>query len=134
MVMSHVVVGVSLFLAVGLAEHAPRTLSVQDAQALVIAGAPRAARHLPGLYADGGRVVEKGRCMPFDLIWANPGPGSAHIEFYTVDLQTGALWSGINPKLVTTPRLGRLQRKLRKRLGIKTVDYRRAVKAHVCSE
>jgi hypothetical protein len=72
--------------------------------------------------------------MPFDLIWANPGPGSVHIEFYTVDLQTGALWSGVDPTLVATPGLARLQRKLRKRLGIMTIDYERAIKAHVCSK
>ena len=129
----------SLFLATWLVRtpwadaQEAKMLSAGDARALVNAGLPAKAKRLPGIYAEGGKVVEKGRCMPFDVLWANPGPGSVHFDFYTVDLKTGALWRGIYLKPVTTPILVRMQRTLQRKMGVTEAEFQNAVEENVCS-
>ena len=72
--------------------------------------------------------------MPFDILWANPGPGSAHVDFYTVDLKTAVVWrGGVSRKAVTTPELVRLQRTLRGKLGVTEKEFKQAIEDSVCS-
>jgi hypothetical protein len=116
-----------------VAEPRPRVLTVEDARGLVMAGLPKQTRRLPGLYFEGGKVIEKARCAPFNVLWANRGPGSVHVDLYTVDLQTGALWRGVPIVPVTTPGVVRTQRSLRKRLGITEREYQEAIEGDVCN-
>ena len=65
-----------------------------DAKRVVHASLSEEAKALPGLaIVPGG--VERGRCMHFDVLWSNPGTGSAHVAFYAVDLRSTALWTGV---------------------------------------
>jgi len=117
---------------IGATEPEGKMLTVDDARALVTAALPSEAKRLPGIYADGGKVVEKGRCMPFDVLWANPGPGSAHVDFYTVDLKTAAVWRGMDLNRVNVHGLARLQRTLRRKLGVSEMEAQRAIEDNVC--
>jgi hypothetical protein len=115
------------------ADREPKTLQVKEARRLVYESLSEETKRLPGVGLDPGRV-ENGRCMTFDVLWANPGIGSAHVAFYTVDLRTGALWTGVTGvlKLVSIPAVTRLQRDLRKSVGISETEYRKAVEKHPC--
>lgn len=55
-------------------------------------------------------------------------PGSVHVEFYTVDLQSAELWRSILCKRVTNRAVRERQNKLRKQLGITEAEVRRAIR------
>ena len=110
----------------------PKTLSIADAKRLVYEALPDQTRSLPGLSLEPGKVESDGRCVTFDVLWSNPGPGSVHVNFYTVDLQNATLWRGVMPKLVVGPRVARLQRDLRKGLGIGDRISPRAIQQSPC--
>ena len=119
--------------AVLSASNPPKTLAGSDARRLVLAALSKETKELPGLGVVPGRT-ESGRCMTLDVLWANPGIGSAHVAFYIVDLHTAAVWTGVTGvlSLVSTPELARLQRQLRKSIGSSDADYREAVEKHAC--
>lgn len=96
------------------------TLSVNDAQTLVYDALPTKTKRLPGLTLAAGTIESGGRCVTFDVLWRNPGPGSTHVNFYTVDLQTAAIWSGPRPpaRLESGPRVARRQHILRQKIGL----------------
>jgi len=97
-----------------------KALSVADARTLAYDALPVETKRLPGLALAAGKTESSGRCVTFDVLWTNPGPGSAHIIFYTIDLQTAAIWSGPRPPatLETGQAVLRRQRVLRKKLGL----------------
>jgi hypothetical protein len=108
-------------------------ITVAEARSLVYDALSKRTKQLPGLSIVANKEA-KGRCLTFDVLWANPGPGSAHVDFYTVDLQTGAIWSGILCDPVVARRVARMQRELRKHAGITEAAFREAVERNVCLE
>jgi len=110
-----------------------KVLQVPAARRLVFAALSKQTKRLPGLGVVPG-PIEKGRCVTFDVLWANPGVGSAHVAFYTVDLRTGAVWTGVTGvlSLVSSPPLTHLQRDFWKSAGISELEYREAVEKHPC--
>lgn len=114
-------------------EQPVKTLSLAQAKRLVYEGLPAKVRQLPGLSLVPGGTKHEGRCVTFDILWSNPGPGSVHVDFYTVDLQTATLWSGPLPaELEAGPAVMKMQRSLRKRLGIPEQLSPRAVEESPC--
>lgn len=111
---------VGVFCAVSRPEASPKALSVADGKALVYEALPSDTRRLPGLALEPGELESGGRCITFDVLWTNPAPGSAHVNFYTVDLWNAAVWSGPRPpvKLETGLRVLQEQRRLRRKLGL----------------
>jgi len=110
-----------------------KLLDVSQTRTLVIAALPETVKRLPGLDVAPG-PVEKDRCVTLEVLWANPGVGSAHVDFYTVDLHTGAIWRGVTGllSLISSPSLRTTQRKLWKVTGACEADYQDAVKKHQC--
>lgn len=109
-------------------------LTIKEAQELVYFALPPATKRLPGLGLEPSKDATRD-CLTFDILWSNPGPGSAHVMFYTVDLRTGELWSGI-PGVYThivTDSIIRRQRDIRKRLGVTEQAYRERM-AHPCCQ
>jgi len=115
------------------AESGVPLLDVSKARPLVLAALPEETLRLPGLAVVPG-PVKKERCVILDVMWANPGVGSAHVNFYTVDRRTGAIWRGVTGirSLVSNPALRVLQKDIRKGLGTPEDEYQKAVKEHRC--
>lgn len=107
-------------------------LSINEAKRLVYVALPNDTKGLPGLFLEAGTIQTKRRIVAFDVLWANPGPGSVHVDFYYVDRQTAALWRGISCKPVVNPEVEQLQRRLQKRLGVTTRQRQQAVKSSLC--
>jgi hypothetical protein len=84
---------------------------------LVYEALSKETRQLPGLDLAADKIKDR-RCLTFEVLWANPGPGSVHVDFYTVDLKTVALWRGVICRPVKDPKVERLRRELRRRLGL----------------
>lgn len=97
-----------------------KVLSIADAKALVYSALPDDTKKLPGLSLEPGEPESGGRCVTVDVLWTNPAPGSAHINFYTVDLWNGAVWSGPRPpaKVERGPKVAGEQRRLRRKLSL----------------
>jgi hypothetical protein len=66
------------------------------------------------------------KVVTFDVLWANPEPGSVHVQFLAVDLDTAEVWEPMECKRVITSSLLAAQRSLRKRLKISLSEVRRA--------
>jgi hypothetical protein len=130
--------GVMLLLLAGSArfqvlQGGDRTLTMKEAEQLARAALSSETKRLPGLalYADPHPL----RCATFDVLWSNPGPGSVHVEFLTIDLQTAEVWSPTVWRRVTTPSLRSAQRAIRNRLHISDAEARRAVESeHIVCE
>ena len=86
----------AVFAQVNPNKTARELLSVSEARELVYSSLRSATKRLPGLSLEPSKDAP-GDCLTFDVLWANPGPGSVHVDFYTVDLRTGNIWSGPNP-------------------------------------
>jgi hypothetical protein len=70
-----------------------------------------------------------------DVLWANPGPRSAHSQFLTVDLQTAEVWRPGIWERVKTPALTIAQRSIRARLRISNAEIKQAVESeHIVCE
>jgi hypothetical protein len=110
-----------------------RNLTINEAERLARAALTPEAKRLPGLTLESN---PKRRCVTFDVLWANPGPGSAHSQFFTVDLQTAEVWSPTVWRRITTPTLRRVQRAVRMRLHISDAEVKRAVESEriICEE
>lgn len=112
-----------------------RPLSVSDARSLVNSALSRETKRLPGLaLVPDSRWRSEDRCLTFDVLWRNLGPGSAHVDFYTVDVKTGNVWRGVLYERVTNRAVSAVQTALRKRLGITDEEFRRAAQLHVCGQ
>ena len=111
-----------------------KALSISDAKALVHEALPSETKKLPGLSLEPGELQNGGHCVTFDVLWTNPGPGSAHINFYTVDLWNAAVWSGPRPpaKLETGPLFLQTQRRLRRKLGFTSLISEREAEQSPC--
>jgi len=103
-----------------------KEITIKDAETLVLAALSREAKRLPGLSLD--PAPRRGRYVFFDVLWDNPGPGSVHVEFYTVDLQSAELWRGMLCEHVANRTVRQLQVKLRKPLGITAAAVKRAIR------
>ena len=117
----------------GRGKERSKTLSITDAAGLVREALPTETKRLPGLSLVPGEFKHLGRCVTFDVLWSNPDPGSLHVDFYTVDLQNAVIWSGPLPaELVFGPELARMQRDLRRKLGMPLSISTRAIRASPC--
>ncbi len=110
-----------------------RVLTIREAEQLARAALRPETKRLPGLSLEPDRNPR--RCVTFDVLWSNPGPGSVHSQFLTVDLQTAEVWSPTVWRRVTTPALRTAQRSLRTRLHISDAEIKRAVESeHIVCE
>lgn len=112
---------VALFIATPCltAMAAPATLSVAQAHQLVHKAMPAETKRLPGLDVEVDRQADNAeQCWTFEVLWANPGEGSAHVAFYAVDRRTGDVWRPELCTRVTGREVQRAGEAVRKRLGV----------------
>lgn len=114
-----------------VAEAQPHILSVSEARKLVFEALGPETKKLSGLTLEPGKP--QGNCLTFDVLWSNPGPGSVHVAFYSIDLRTVVIRSPISCTVINKPSLLKLQRAARKRLGVSQKEYRESLqRAHCC--
>jgi hypothetical protein len=102
-------------------------LTPQEAEQLALAAArSEANRKLPGLH------VEQTRPFPseagfyvLEARWNNGGPVGGLAGSYAVDRTTGDVWDAIVCREASTPSVRRLQRAVRKRIGLDGRAYQR---------
>jgi hypothetical protein len=123
----------AVFGARSATEGEAQTITTGEARRLVYQALPAEARRLPGLtlHLDDGRDKRRW-CAVFDVLWANPGLGSVHVAFYSVDMRTAEVWKPVACEHATNPSVRRLQRAIRKRLGVTEAELRAALARNPC--
>jgi hypothetical protein len=113
--------------------HRPLIL-VKEARHLVNLALPEKTKRLPGLtlWLSEEDEVNPPKCLTFDVIWSNPGPGSYHVGFWSVDRRTGEVWTPMLCKRVINKSLRVAQQSIRKRLGATDSEYQAALKNNPC--
>jgi hypothetical protein len=115
-------------LAILLTDHAAaehRSLTINEAEHLPRAALSAETQRLPGLSLESPQKPGR-KAVTFDVLWANPGPGSVHVQFLVVDLETAEVWELMLCKHVVTHSLQTAQRALRNRLSISPSEIKRA--------
>jgi hypothetical protein len=110
-------------------------MEIEDARRLAYEALPLGARQLPGLtfYLPKKELANPGRCLTFDVLWSNPGQGSAHVGFWYVDRRTGEVWTSIRCKQVSDSSLIALQQAYRKKLRVTEIEVKSALKHPCCT-
>jgi len=67
-----------------------------------------------------------------EATWENPSPGSGIVGHVVVDQRTGDVWDPFTCEPYSYPALERLQRQIRKRLGLTENEYLRLKKSPPC--
>lgn len=116
------------------AQREPAMLTVQEARDLVHEALSKQTKRLPGLtlWLSAEEEAKPSRCLTFDVLWSNPGPGSVHVGFWSVDRRTGEVWMPLVCRHVTNASLRKLQQAIRKRLGVTETEYNQALKHGPC--
>jgi hypothetical protein len=109
-------------------------VSVKEARELVKMALPEKTKKLPGftLWLTQEDEAHPPKCLTFDVLWSNPGPGSVHVGFWSVDMQTGDVWNPMLCEKINNPSLRAAQQTIRKRLGITEDIYRDAITHNPC--
>ena len=102
-----------------------RRLTIQEAEELARTALSIEAKRLPGVSLEPSKNPH--RHVTFDVLWANPGSGSVHSQFLTVDLETGEVWAPISCIRITTAELRTAQVSIRKRLHISDHDVKKVI-------
>jgi hypothetical protein len=110
-----------------------RLLTAEEATQLVIKAMPKRMAKLPGLSVDVGIPDRDFRdVIFFDILWRNPAPGSGVAGHFSVYLQTGDVCDPIDWTVITSSKLMRLQKEMRKRIGLKDAKYQEIRKRGPC--
>jgi hypothetical protein len=64
----------------------------------------------------------------FQALWINPPGASINRGFFVVDPRTTDVWSGVICERYASRSLAKLQRAIRKRIGLTDEEYRKAAK------
>lgn len=67
-----------------------------------------------------------------EATWENPNPGSGIIGHVVVDQRTGDVWDPFSCKFYDSSSLQRLQRQIRKKIGLSEKEYSKLKKAPPC--
>ena len=116
---------VLLAILTGSAAAGQRQLKVEEVEHLARAALSAETKRLPGLSLERQKQLPR-RAVIFDVLWSNPGPGSVHVQFLLVDLDTAEVWEPTVCRRVITSSLLAEQRLLRKRLKISISEVKRA--------
>jgi hypothetical protein len=109
-------------------------ISVKESRNLVRLALPEKIKHLPGftLWLSDEDKINPPRCLVFDVLWSNPGPGSVHVGFWAVDRRTGEVWSIIRCRRVSNAKLSVAQQLIRKRVGVGDLEHQDALQKNPC--
>lgn len=107
-------------------------LTDSDVKALAFAALPSQTAKLPGLTLEVGKRKASSKCTVVDVLWNNPGQGSPHVLFYSVDLRTGDVWMPMSCERASNSRLQKLQLAVRKRLHVTEDEYNESINRAPC--
>lgn len=109
-------------------------LTIVEARRIVNEALPKETKRLPGLtlWLSKEDQAHPPRCLTFDILWSNPGPGSVHVGFWSVDRRSGEVWMPLECRRVTNSALTKLQQEIRKRLGVSNEEWHEALKHNPC--
>jgi hypothetical protein len=102
--------------------HSLRVLTVDECRQLALIALDPAARKLPKLGVDENKNPYFPTFYHFEITWDNPA-GSVVVDHYAVDPRTGDVWSDIVCRMIKSQSLKKLQRTMRKQIGLRTGDY-----------
>ncbi len=114
----------------------PKTISVDEAEKLVLATIPSKTRHLPKFGLDQYQDPNSKDYYFFVALWQGAPNGSAVIGHYAVDPSTGDVWGATAEcDKKGTPALRKLQAKIRAQLGLSNIEYQKIKKkGPLCEE
>ena len=109
-------------------------LSVEEARRLVYEALPDSTKRLPGLtlWLSDEDKAKPSKCLTFDVLWDNRGPGSVHVGFWSVDMRAGEVWTPMLCERVTSGSLRKLQVSLRKKLGVSMSECEESLRHNPC--
>jgi hypothetical protein len=110
---------------VDLAAAGQRRLTLSEAEQLALAALDAETKHPPSFSLAPPPIPPKNGAM-FEIVWADPAPGSVHLRGLLVDIDTGEVWDPVRCVPVTTPTLETSQRRLRGQLQISPAEVNRA--------
>jgi hypothetical protein len=117
----------------GLCTDKPTRLTTKEAQMLVRASLSGETRRLPGLELVPTPDSKSDECcVTFDVLWRNPDPGSAHVQFVAVDLNSGDVWNPMLCERVRGREIQSLQVKLRRQHRIPDTTIKHARSTTQC--
>lgn len=106
----------------------PRPLTISEARYLVVVAldsyAPRAHR-LPGFGIDYFADPFFWGFMNFSATWSGVPGGGSTIDNIDVNMRTADVMEATICKPITSPRVRRLQRRLRRKIGLSAADYKK---------
>jgi len=102
-------------------------VSMKEARALVLASLDSGTRRLPGLHIDGEGVRDSAypAFYTFAVMWDGTPGGSVMVGFFDVDPRTADVFEGTGCGERKSRSLEKLQRQIRRRIGVTESDYRR---------
>jgi hypothetical protein len=108
-------------------------LTLDEARTLAYEALSKETKRLPGLtfFTNEDKNLNT-RCIDFDILWANPGLGSVHVEFLDVDLLSGEVWGPMMCDHKVNEPLKKLQKSIRVKHGITTEALEEALRQNPC--
>jgi hypothetical protein len=109
-----------------------RDLSVEDARRLVLQALEPTQRTLPGLVLKPSPGAQIPDFYRFEVYWDNPTPGSVVVGNFAVNRATGDVWELFFCKKRSSAELRRLQKDLRKAIGLSPDELRKLTDKAPC--
>ena len=108
-----------------LAAAGQRRLTLPEAERLALAALSTETRHPPSFSLEPPPIPPNNGAM-FEIVWADPAPGTIHLHGLLVDIDTGEVWEPVRCERLTTRALEKSQRTLRGQLKISPAEVNRA--------
>ena len=108
------------------AVHELRTVTKDEAEALVRAALPAKLKRLPKFGMEISQDKDNPRFYSANVYWAGEPQGSVVVGNYDVDTETGDVWNAvISCDEMSNQALRKLQRSIRKAIGLSDSEYKR---------
>jgi len=108
-----------------------RDLSQAEARELVLASLDEGVRRLPGLRVDASDSPDARAFLTFDVTWDNPR-GSPVVGSFAVGRATADVWRLVYCQKLDSKDLRRLQKQVRRRMGVSDHELRELQKVERC--
>lgn len=104
----------------------PRRLTLDEARELAHESLSVEARKLPGLDLENYKNLDFPDFYFFSATWGSPrSDQGGNIEQLAVDAITGDVWSGVVCREIKSSDLAKLQRSIRKKIGLGEQEYKK---------
>jgi hypothetical protein len=112
-----------------------RLLTKEEAFQIVMQAIPKRMKKLPGFSVEAGYTSHLfANVIFFDAFWRNPFPGSGVAGHFSVNLKTGDVCEPINWDKITNSKLMKVQKEMRRRIGLTDSIYHQLREDGICYE